>query len=94
MPPLDAGIWKRFVWVKTVYVKQYRVEEVVPKRELGNENTIKQQRLLADYQLSNLTLKLRAADTTLMYKLPLAALATLVQPPPVLVMPCVPEVML
>jgi hypothetical protein len=46
-----------------------------------------------DYQFSNLTLKLLDAETTLMYRSPLAAL-TDVQPPPLLVIPCAPDVML
>ena len=49
---------------------------------------------LVGYQLSNFTLKLREADTTLIYKSPLAAFATLVQPPPVLATPCAPDVIL
>lgn len=39
-------------------------------------------------------LKLRDAETTLMYKSPLVVFATVVQPPPVLVIPCGPEVIL
>lgn len=39
-------------------------------------------------------LKLRDADTTLMYRVALAALGTAVQPPPVLVIACGPDVML
>ncbi len=47
-----------------------------------------------NYQLSNFTLKLRDADTTLMYKSPLVVFVTVVQPEPVLVIPSGPEVML
>jgi hypothetical protein len=46
-----------------------------------------------NYQFSNLTVKARDALTTLMYKVVFDA-ATAVQPPPVWVIPCAPEVML
>lgn len=47
-----------------------------------------------NYQLSSFILKLRDADTTLMYKSPLTVFVTAVQPVPVLVIPCGPAVIL